>query len=322
MLEMIPQEFDVKLISQNEGGALFAACRPDVWHFVLATTKWSVSNYQSIDIGQFHWPRYSVARALASGGMGVPPLVRQLGMQLDQDSVSVSVRDRVFRLSPTIVKEMKKDLASLERAMTKVRATAEGFEVIDAETSRGFSVVAEQRCLAEAIAFEWEVRGHLDYANFAVYSAFCTWRDFICDDPTKAADIARGMAEEMISWDPTRIGDDPYWESVFQIQERLWGTRLWGPGIDAEEDVLRDILLRAFGKLSSIQFAQFVLMNGMHRGGPFHAFATLFGIIDFDGYKYWRTREFQPDSPEEQEIRTHSSFIELLGVRDDDERIN
>ena len=54
----------------------------------------------------------------------------------------------------------------------------------------------------------------------------------------------------------------------------------------------------------------------MHQGGPFHALATLFGLIDFDGYKYWRTREFQPDSPQEQEIRTHSSFIQLLGLTD------
>jgi len=317
MLEMIPNDFDVELVSEDPSESLFAARRTDVWHFVLVSTKKSESNYQSIDIGQFHWPRYSVARALADKDVNVPSLVQKLGIHVDRDAVSIMLRDKVFRLSATMVGEMEKDLVSLERAMAKVRVTTEGFEVIDAETSRGFSVVTAQRSLAEAIAFEWETRQTLDYSDFAVYSAFCTWRDFICDDPKKASNIANGMAEEMIGWDPARIGDEPYWESVFQIQERLWGARIWGPGVNAEKDVLCDAFSRAFGMLSSIQFAQFVLMNGMHRGGPFHALATLFGLIDFDGYKYWRTREFQPDSPEEQEIRTHSAFIELLNVRDE-----
>lgn len=71
-----------------------------------------------------------------------------------------------------------------------------------------------------------------------------------------------------------------------------------------------------FERLSSIQFAQFVLMNSIHRGSPLHALATLFGLSDFDRYKYWRTRGCQSDSPEEQEVCTHSSFIELLGLSD------
>jgi len=70
MLEMISNDFDVELVSEDPDGSLFAARRTDVWHFVLVNIKKSPSNYQNIDIAQFHWPRYSVARALASGGGG------------------------------------------------------------------------------------------------------------------------------------------------------------------------------------------------------------------------------------------------------------
>ena len=314
---MIPNDYDVALVFQDDDVSLFAAHRPDVWHFVLATTKRVAPNYQSIDIGQFHWPRYSVARVIASGGSTlIPELVQQMGIHVSGDNLSVTLRGRQYRMPEKLLADMRKDLPVLEKAIAKVQARAVGFDVSGAVTSRGFPVVAEQRSLAEAIAFEREARKTLETRNFAVYSAFCTYRDFLRDDPTKKRDIATGMAEEMVTWDPDAIGDDAYWESVFEIHERMWGARIWGPGVDAEKDVLFDAFFRAFERLSSIQFAQFVLMNGMHRGGPFHALATLFGLIDFNGYKYWRTREFQPNSPEEQEIRTHSSFIELLGLND------
>lgn len=317
LLATIPKDFDVTPVFQDDSASLFAARRPDVWHFVLATTKKLAPNYQSIEIGQYHWPRYSVARALASGSDGVmPELVQQLGIRVQGGSLSVTLQGQQFMLPENLIADMRKDLAIFEKAVAKVEAGAMGFEVRGAVTSRGFPVVAEQRSLAEAIAFERETRKRLDPRNFGVYSAFCTWRDFLRDDASKKKDIATGMAEEMVTWDPETIGDEAYWESVFFIQERLWGARIWGPDVVAEEDVLFDGFFRAFERLTSIQFAQLVLMNGMHRGGPFHALATLFGLIDFDGYKYWRTREFQPDSPQEQEIRTHSSFIQLLGLAD------
>jgi hypothetical protein len=319
MLAMIPNDFDVSAVFRDNEVSLFAARRPDVWHFVLATVKKRTPNHQSIDISQFHWPRYSVACALASAcDGGIPDLIKQLGMRVSGDNLSVTLRGQQYFLPEKLLVDMRKDLPILEKAVAKVKTDKAGFKVSGAVTSRGFTVVAEQRCLAESIAFERETRKTLDPSKFGVYSAFCTWRDFLRDDPSKKQDIATGMAEEMMTWDPESIGDQVYWESVFVIQERLWGKRIWGPDVDSEEGVLFDGFFRAFERLSSIQFAQFILMNGMHRGGPFHALATLFGLIDFDGYKYWRTREFQPDSPQEQEIRAHSSFIQLLGLADRD----
>ena len=76
-----------------------------------------------------------------------------------------------------------------------------------------------------------------------------------------------------------------------------------------------DAFFRAFGRLSSIQFAQFVLMNGIHRGGPFHALAALFGLLDFDGYKYWRTREFQASDEAPVPLwRGHGMHVRFTGL--------
>jgi hypothetical protein len=319
MLAMIPTNFDVALVSQDDDASLFAARRLDIWHFVLATITKVTPNHQSIGIEQLHLPRYSVARALTSdGSAGIPELVQRLGIHLRGDTLSLTLQGKQYRLPEKLLAGMHKDTLMLKKAVGKVKARETGFEVVGAVTTRDFPVITEQQTLAEAIAFERETRKALQPEKFAVYSAFCTWRDFLCDDPGKQSDIARGVAKEMMSWDPNTISDEAYWESVIEIQEGLWGARIWGPGVDAEEDVLFEAFAGTFERLSSIQFAQFVLMNGMHRGGPFHALATLFDLLDFEGYKYWRAREFQPDSAEEQEIRTHSSFIELLGLRDPD----
>lgn len=319
MLQMIPNDFDVGLIFQDDESSLFAAPRSDVWHIVLAATKSVASNHKIIDIGQFHFPRYCVARAILSSDNNAsisPDLVRKMGFMVKGESLSFKLLEREYRLPQKLLKDMRKDLQILEKALAKVKSKAIGFEVTDALTTQGHPVVAEQRSLAEAIAFERESRKFLEPGQFGVYSAFCTWRDFLCDDPTKKKFIAIQMAKEMVTWDPHTFGDDVYWQSVFEIQKRLWGARVWGPGLDVEEEILFDAFFGTFERLSSIQFAQFVLLNGMHRGGPFHAFATLFGLIDFEGYKYWRTRDFQPDSIEMQQISTQSSLIELLGVND------
>lgn len=319
MLAMIPSDFDVSLVVQDGHSSLFVAQRRDVWHFVVTTASNVDPNHQSVDITQFHWPRYVVARALVSLGkqdIGASH-AQLLGINIDpNETLSITLNSINYPLPATLVKSLRGDIPIFERAANRVIVSGNMFVVPDAKTSRGHAVVTEQRSLAEAIAFEKESRKKLNPKNFGIYSAFCTWFDFIRDDPSKREKIAAGMAGEMINWNPDSIGDETYWESVFDIQEKLFEHRVWGQNLDADIDDMREAFLCAFEKLSSIQFAQFVLMNGMHAGGPFHPLATLFGIMNFDEYKTWRTRDLQPDSLEEQETRTQSSFIEMLGLQD------
>ncbi len=69
-------------------------------------------------------------------------------------------------------------------------------------------------------------------------------------------------------------------------------------------------------RLTRSQRVQFVLMNGMHGAGLFLSLATLLGLCDFEGYASQVCRQWQPDSPEEQERRMETAYIRLYGELD------
>lgn len=315
MLEMITQDFDVALVANTDEGAVFAASRRDVWHFVLATTDRPAQNMVQLGIRQFHWPRYSVASSLDSGSARpLPPQIAEMGITLVNDGVQVNLGSNQYRLPADLLARMREDIPVLQRAKASVIAKGERYAVDSARTSAGHPVLSTSRPLAEAIAFEREARGTLDPTDFGVYSAYCTWRDFVHDDDDRKANIAQGMAREMVGWNTASFGDETYWDEVASIQMGLWREVLWGRGVQADYEPLATAFNATFEQLSSIQFAQFILMNGMHPGGPFHPLALLFNAMDLDSYLESRTRGFQPDSVEEQEIRTQTSFIQLLAI--------
>jgi hypothetical protein len=315
LIEHVASDFDVSLVAKVDDDALFMARRDDVWHFVQATET-AEGNRKGIGIRQFHCPRYSIARQLRSvaDGSAMPATSGSIALQRDGAGVAVGIDGRVFPLPPKAIEHLREDQRWYDAAVRAVRETGEGFEVPGALTSQGASVIADVRGLAEAIAFEREVRKELDPRKFGVYSAFCTWSDFIRDDDSRKDSIAAGMASEMVSWDPTTFGDDAYWASVTDIQQQFWNRVFWNRETRSDEDTLDAVFRSAFNELTSKQFAQFVLMNGMHKGGPFHALATLLGAMSFERYNEWRTYGMAPDSEEAQKIMTQTAFIQLLAI--------
>jgi len=315
MLEMIPKDFDVERIAATTNASVFAARRRDVWHFILATTERLQPNMLQVGIRQFHWPRALVAATLDPEiARPIPVQTPDLRLRATGDGVEVSLGDQWYRLPETLLRKMREDIRTLRRAQSQVTNTPGGFIVHDEATPAGHQVVVSSRLLADAIAFERESRKALDPSDFGAFSAYCTWRDFIYDSPERKRSIANGMAQEMVSWDTSAFGDDIYWSEVSELQAVLWGEVLWGRGLEPESETLEAAFSATFERLSSIQFAQFVLMNGMHPGGPFHPLALLFGVQDSESYLQSRTRGHQPDSLEEQKIRTDTAFIQLLAI--------
>lgn len=303
---MIPSDFDVSLVCQDDAASVFAARRADVWHFVL----------QGATLSQFHWPRYSVARALGTGGRSLPKWVRRLGIQCRGDELSITLQGRRYPLPATLLAQVREDLPLLEVATAAVAKAPGGFTVAGAVTSRDFPVVTEQRSLAEAIAFERALRGELDPKHFGAYSAFCSWRDFVRDDPARMDSIASSFGKDLAAWKQFELDGEAHWELLLRIQDYLWNERVCGPGIDASAQVVTDRLQRSFSRLSSIQCAQFVLMNGMHGAEPLLSLAAVAGGLEFDDYRNWHAQHSPPESEEVQRFRTDSAFIELLGVTD------
>ena len=73
------------------------------------------------------------------------------------------------------------------------------------------------------------------------------------------------------------------------------------------------ILSEGMASLTRTQRVQFILMNGMHSAGLFLPLAAVTGVISFDHYAYLITSGLQPDSPEEQDLRKETAYIQLYG---------
>ena len=121
------------------------------------------------------------------------------------------------------------------------------------------------------------------------------------------------MADEWMSWDLASIEDDAWWASAVDLQKSVFGRVVIHPEMQLTRDDIAREFRTALGQLTPVEFAQFNLMTGMHPGGPFHPLGVLTGHISMEACKWWRTRPYQADSIEEQEIRTHLSLIDLFG---------
>lgn len=170
---------------------------------------------------------------------------------------------------------------------------------------------SESLKLIEAISFEKEVRVRLNYREFGIYSAFCTLVDFCMNKPVAMSQI-REHIEGQFSYDPAEIGEG-FRSLAMNVQSKLFERPFWGLGIHVEVDEAIASLAEAMSRLSSVQRAQFTLMNGMHGAGLFLPLAVVSGVASFEDYISWKTSHLQPDSDEEQSIRRDVAYIKLLG---------
>ena len=102
-------------------------------------------------------------------------------------------------------------------------------------------------------------------------------------------------------------------EAALKVQDKIFPSRIWAPGISVDFNHRLEALRSAVGKLPHHQCTQFVLMNGMHDGSLFPALAAITNCISFDEYKALATANCQPDSEHEQWIRKTASYIDLFG---------
>lgn len=318
---MIPSDFHVSLVAQTNTHSIFAALRDDVWHFIFVAGEGR--NQQLL---QRHIPRYTVAKAINSlelkAKQGIPSdsiLVTKESRRGDVAFFPNGTLGIIYGESiiPVIHDEARKFstdveiLHSLEKGISEQQGK---FILQNAKTHGGNIVQASSRELIEAIAFERELRGYLDARSFAVYSAFCTWLDFIApSESERMRDILSGVAEQYSQIDFGSDDGDSYLNSLMEVQERVWGTVLCGPGKSTTKDELARHFISSLEGVGGFKFSQFVLLNGMQSGGPFHPIALLTGLMDWDEFNYWRTFPFQADSDEEQQIRTQNASIQLLG---------
>ena len=317
MLTIIPHDFSVELLAQSDNKALFYALRKNVWHFVLLESRNGVNN-----ITQLHVPRFIMAMAVKSLLTNFNKSFKNgLRYRLWGD-VDICIRDKKRfdidlmltdnGLPTSFSKVLKQDLLVLDRAEKKV-ITKDGLYILPrSKTYSGNPVSSTSRGLIKAIAFERESLGKLDAKrNFGIYSAFCTMRDFCTDAKVSISELKDHVVGQF-QYAPESLPKEDL-ELLMKVQKVFLSKPIWGTEINMEKEQAVQILAEGMAKLTKVQRAQFVLMNGMHAAGLFLPLAVITKLIDFRKYIWYKTLLFQPDSKEEQKLRTETTYIELLG---------
>lgn len=308
MMPMITSDFEVMPISVNAESAVYAARRDKVWHFV----RHSDQNGRLI-IDQFHFTRYEVAKE-----------IQELKAALQKnwgEAIDVLCQKRYDdsllqgdELPDEILSQMSEDIKQLLSAQSQIRVEGNEFIVPNVATHGGHAVQHSSRELMEAIQFELLINGELDPRNFGVYSAYCTYRDFVHGKGSPLV-RAEGLVDGQLEYEPERVNDQ-YVDLAEQIQEACLGKVFWGRDVEVDRDEFVSAVHETLNELSELQQTQFVLSSGMQNDGLFLPLGLASRVLPYEGYVHFQTLSFQPDSPEEQDLRTDASIIHSLTAFD------
>lgn len=318
MKEVIESDFNVSSVFEAEDRAFFLARRPDHWHVVLYMTGADGAS----SLTQRYVPRYAMAKAacdlLAASanneGPKVTPSSRYAGIALVGSGQLMFIEPvESGALHKSVLDAFAEDIETLNRASLAVAHQEGQWSLPNTLTHSKNPVSHPSRLLIEAIAFERESRGHLDPGSFGIYSAFCTWRDFIDGVPGKAESLGRSSLTELLSNDLESFFDDTYWADLCEVQRSIVGRVLFSPQHTYDLNTVLNCFEPVFADLTSVKAAQYCLLNGMQSGGPLHPLAYILEIQDIATLNYWRTYSYQPDSGEAQDILAVNSYIDLFG---------
>jgi hypothetical protein len=313
LLMMIPTDFDVVRIGSYETVTLFGAERKDLFHFVC---------YEAgSGLRQYHIPHFRIADAISSAGGRTEetlqyPLADDLSLLTQKSgplglltgevcfllngSAGSSIGDRMIRAAEV-----------LNTARKRVVCENGHYVVADAKTQGGKPVSSKSCLLMDAIAFERSLRRRFSAKQFGLYSAFCTHRDFPCALDKKSC--LKQMVEAHFEQFDAGAHSEDFLQMIMAVQEALFPYRIWGKDEKVPVDRAIEALAAVVSKLGRVQRTQWVLLNGMHGGSLFLQLAVISDVIAWEDYRRFQTQNYQPDSPEEQSIRSSASYIELFG---------
>jgi len=318
MIQVTARDFNVEQIASNSEFTLYGELRVDLWHFVLLQCPGGNVNR----VEQLHIPRYQTAemlRTLLRAGEQHPgsrPIQNELLVLLQGDKIGFVGFGNWFPgqdlpLSTEFTERLRSDLPLLDEAQKLVEEKDDIYSLPGAKTPAGHSVESSSEKLIQAIAFEQLTLGKLDAGNFGIYSAYCTYRDF-----ETSVQMPDELISELVSgqfeYSPDDV--DPEVMQIFMdTQKKVLTQPIWGEGISMYLADAAKILSKGMASLARTQRVQFILMNGMHYAGLFLPLAAVTGVISFDQYASLKSQRHQPDSPEEQDLRKETAYIQLYG---------
>lgn len=320
MQGVIQNDFDVDHVYSEGKNSIFAKLRKNIWHFVCATS----TPGDNISIGQRHIPRYSLACAVRElremgnltpegfqGEMLCSPALKCLASR-KKDRFDIDLFVTKNGLPAAFGKSLYFDIDILNKAKAKVKCINGEFVLPRSKSFNGHPISSPSISLIEAIAFERELYGRLDVKKIGIYSYYSAWRDYCVDTPFPPENV-RQQVDIQFQYDAELVDDEELMALTMQLQRNYFSSPIWGKGVSVEKDAAMQILGDALSRLSSVQIAQFHMLNELHGIDLFATFATVTGMLSFKGYTAMKTLHFQPDSVEEQRFRTEIAYIELFG---------
>ena len=305
--KILSADFDVQPIAVSKKRSIFCKRRPKVWHFVE-----NQDNGEYKSVGQWHLTRYEVARACSAAQN------KQLPFESVIDSLFME-RFGFHFLSGEVLPdfariELGSDVEKLKKSQSHVEKISSDYCLPEETTPNGNSVSYSTKEFLEAIAFEKLIHGKLDAMNFGFFSAFCTFRDFFFEK-NWPYDLTERLVDGQLEYVPDDLSEE-HMNISEQIQSVCLENIFWGRGVMGERENFINAVQERMSFCTPIQQTQFALSNGMQTGSLILPLGLACGVLPIEAYTQLLTLGLQPDSPEEQELRTDAAFI--YGLKDFD----
>jgi hypothetical protein len=306
--QAVPSDLDVEVLSIHENKGLYVARMRDVWHFVEATVKLQdkSENYHTTYLAKVTIPRYQMAVAVESLEV-LNAYVREKGdVSLQATTLSVNgdlrlystgnreyylaIHEELIKLPDSFVEILDKDVTCYKLSKTKIIKKEECYVLPRSKSQTKKPISAHSMELVNAVAFERELHKKLDAKKFGIYSAFCTWKDYMENSSEEySIALSRKYIESFVDWQlKFKPEDDVYSpefiEDINQIQDTLFLERFWGAGTKVSKNKAINLIEKGMNKLTTYQLAQFELMIGMNSAGFFIALAQILKMGSADDY--------------------------------------
>lgn len=334
MWQMIQNDFDVQLISEDGDRRLFAERREKVWHFVKSVPGESSdpeNGHFNWDIGQSHVPRYSMAVAVkqlrefntltrdhfSADDRVVTPSSDKVGIySRGKNSYDIKLLETESGWPAKFVEAIEEDIHVLEECEAQIELKDGLFYLVDTTTPAGYPVASNCRDFIEAVAFERAVLGELDPQQISAFGIFCVWRDLIIEEKLPD-DYCEQLVKNQFQYSAEDFEGSPFLDLAMHAQGALLERPIWGlkddEAIEMDVDEATEILSDGMSKLNSYQLTQFYGMDQLHQAGLFLPMAMVLGLMPWEQYIVWKTQGYQPDSYEEQSFREATAFIKMIG---------
>ena len=309
MIRIIEHDFNVKILSKNEGSVLYYGFKESFVHFVL---------YEQHTIYQAHIPRLKCAigfEYLMEKSEASPCDYQAsnsiLFTEAGENQFQITFGKNTFELSP----QDQPDFFAAVNA--DIKAYKQAYEVIDkgsfnksitkidSYTKKPVLLKPENLHLLLVFLFEQLISENEKSTGSFSFPELCNnlWENKL----TLSGPAFRKMAESLGQYS---LGPD---SDLFQIiQYNVFGEFFWSNDSAKSVDEVSKILKDGYKKLTQTQKAAFKALHKGHKVPVLLIFGFVTGEISFTDYLKYTTHSLQPDSREEQKIRMDATMVDYF----------